>query len=254
MDNLFTGAWEIPLYFFAVAALYSSVGFGGGSSYLAILALYGLEYRLVRATALLCNIVVVTAGTWIFYKNGHLNLRKAMPLVLASVPLAFLGGLAKISEKTFFILLAIALLAAGVLMLAQSWLQKTSGAISQKTSPPTDAALGGSIGFLSGMVGIGGGIFLAPLLHLLRWDTAKNIAATASFFILANSISGLFGQLAQPDFHLDWQFAGILITAVFLGGQVGSRLGAVRLPQKAVRVVTAIMVIYVAANLLLKYR
>ncbi len=236
-----------------MAALYSSVGFGGGSSYLAILALYSLEYRLVRATALLCNIVVVSAGTYIFYKKGYLNWQKVLPLVGTSVPLAFVGGMLKISEKTFFIQLGISLLVAGVLMLIQPAKKTVEEDQFAPSKPLTDAGIGGGIGFLSGMVGIGGGIFLAPLLHLMNWDKARNIAATASFFILVNSVSGLFGQLAQPGFNLDWQFAGYLMLAVFLGGQVGSRFGAVRLPPKVVRILTAILVMYVAVSLLVKY-
>lgn len=248
--------WELLIFFFGIAVLYSSVGFGGGSSYLAILALYGIEYRLLRATALLCNITVVSGGTYIFYKKGYLKWRKMLPLVLVSVPMAYIGGSLRITQTTFFILLSFALIFAAFLMLIQSF--KTNEVEKKSTNNSSsnmlfNAGIGGSIGFLSGMVGIGGGIFLAPVLHLLKWDGAKTIAATASFFILVNSISGLLGQMTHPDFHLNWQFAGMLMVAVFVGGQVGSRLGAVWFSPNWVRRMTAVLILFVGLRILFKY-
>ncbi len=246
--------WEIILFFFLIAVLYSSVGFGGGSSYLAILALYGFEYHLLRAVALLCNITVVAFGSYIFFKNKHFRWRKMLPLVIFSVPLAYLGGSFRISEKIFFILLGFALLAAAALMFVQP--DKSGSQQSEtdkKTTLALNSGLGGGIGFLSGMVGIGGGIFLSPLLHLLRWDHAKTIAATASFFILVNSVSGLFGQMSNPNFNIDWQLASLLMLSVFAGGQIGSRLGAVRFNPHLVKLITAILVAFVGVRVLVKY-
>lgn len=246
--------WEILLLFFSIAILYSSVGFGGGSSYLAILALFGVEFLLLRSSALLCNIVVVTGGTFIFYKNGYLDLKKVTPLVMSSLPMAFLGGYLPITESYFFILLGITLFIASLFM----WLQSNSRNASvlpneKKLNHSLNIGLGGGIGFLAGIVGIGGGIFLAPVLNLLKWDLPKKIAATASFFILINSIAGLAGQMARPSFQLDWDFVLPLIIAVFLGGQIGSRLGAVKFSQTLIKKTTALLICFVAIRISLKY-
>ena len=248
---------ELLLFFFGIAAVYASAGFGGGSSYLALLALYAVSMTTMKPTALLCNIVVVTGGTWLFWRGGFLNFKKIIPLSIASVPMAFLGGTMLLKEKTFFLLLGISLIVAAALMFFQSFLKqnevkKETGTI-QNTNPNAEilrgAFLGGSIGFLSGVVGIGGAIFLAPVLNLLKWDTPKNIAATASFFILINSISSLIGQLSKNP-HLDWAFILPLLFAVFLGGQLGSRLTTFKLNQTFVRQITAILVLYAGVNIL----
>ena len=247
--------WEIYLLFFFIAGLYASVGFGGGSSYLAVLALFGVNFLVMRSGALLCNIVVVTTGTYVFYKNGYLDWRKALPLTLASVPMAFLGGYLPIKERTFFILLGSTLLLAAILTW---WRPKSSPTLDEQAAKDTrsqlfNLSIGGGIGFLSGMVGIGGGIFLAPVLYLTRWAEAKTIAATASLFILVNSISGILGQMAKPDFQIDWKFTLPLMVSVFLGGQLGSRLGAVKLPAIWVRRATALLIFYIGGQLLLKH-
>jgi uncharacterized protein len=241
--------WEIYLLFFFIAALYASVGFGGGSSYIAVLAFFGVNFLLVRSSALLCNIVVVTFGTIIFHRQGHLDLKKALPLVLSSVPLAFVGGYLPIKERTFFLLLGATLVVAGLL----TWWQPQA----KNTEPKPEKTffnpiIGGTIGFLSGMVGIGGGIFLAPLLYLTRWAEAKTIAATASLFILVNSISGILGQVAKGSFQFEWRFSLPLLIAVFLGGQIGSQLGAVKLPAIWVRRATAVLILYIGIELLTK--
>ena len=242
---------EILIFFFLIAAVYASAGFGGGSSYLALLALYAVPMATMRPTALICNIVVVIGGSFLFWKNGFLNFRKILPLSIASVPMAFVGGLLPLKERTFFILLGFSLLAAALLMLFQKKQTESNQTVGVKSKNPIiqQSVIGGSIGFLSGMVGIGGGIFLSPILHLLRFDTPKNIAATASFFILINSISGLIGQLSKNP-TLDWAFIAPLTLAVLLGGQVGSRLTTFRLNQTLVRKVTAVLVFYAGINIL----
>ncbi len=245
--------WEIYLFFFLIAMTYSSVGFGGGSSYLAVLALLDVNFLVTRSTALLCNVVVVTGGVYIFHKQGHLNWKKALPLTLASVPLAFIGGYLPLKERTFFLLLGATLLLAAIITWFQPQVQDKNFWEKHKHGDSVSIGMGGGIGLLSGMVGIGGGIFLAPLLYLTRWAVPKTIAATASLFILVNSIAGLGGQMAKPDFKMDWQFALPLLSVVFLGGQAGSRLGAVRMPQVWVRRATALLILYIAATLLIKY-
>jgi uncharacterized protein len=250
---------ELVILFFIIAAVYASAGFGGGSSYLAVMALFGLQQNVMRPTSLMCNIVVVLGGTYIMWKNGYLNFKKIIPLSIASVPLAYFGGLIKLSDRTFFLLLGSSLILAALLM----FFQKKSNILENdnqdkqliindlpnKKSFWQSLGIGGLIGFFSGMVGIGGGIFLSPILNLMRWDTPKNIAATASFFILINSISGLIGQL-QKQPHLDWAFTLPLLLSVFVGGQIGSRLSVFKLNQLFVRQVTAALVLYAGVNIL----
>jgi uncharacterized protein len=243
---------ELLLFFFGIAAVYASAGFGGGSSYLALLALYSVSMTTMRPTSLLCNIVVVLGGTWLFWRNGFLNFKKIIPLSIASVPMAFLGGMMPLKEKTFFLLLGTSLVIAALLMFFQNYFRHNEVKIAKSNTQKDTikgAFLGGSIGFLSGMVGIGGGIFLAPVLNLLKWDSPKNIAATASFFILVNSISGLAGQLSKNP-HLDWAFVLPLMCAVLLGGQLGSRLTTFKFNQTLVRQLTAVVVLYAGVNIL----
>jgi uncharacterized membrane protein YfcA len=156
-----------------------------------------------------------------------------------------------ITEQVFFILLASALLISAVFMWFQP--QLLQDASPERLDPVMNGALGGGIGFLSGMVGIGGGIFLSPLLHLIRWAQPKVIAATSAVFILANSIAGLMGQGLNPDFSLDWQFVLPLIIAVIAGGHIGSRLGISLFSQVTVKRATAILVLYVSVRIFLKY-
>jgi len=242
---------ELVLLFFVVALLYASVGFGGGSSYLALLALFGVSFLSLRATALLCNIVVVSGGVWLFHRRGFLHWRRVSPLVVVSVPLAFLGGLLPIRELWFFLLLGGTLLVAALLM----WVRPVpGGTVGLRTFPPwVNLLIGGGIGFLSGVVGIGGGIFLAPVLTLTRWGSPKAIAATASLFILLNSLAGLAGQLQHPELRLEAPFLLPLLGAVFLGGQVGSRLGAGPLSHQALKRATALLIAFVALRILWKY-
>ena len=242
--------WELLLFFFGIALLYASVGFGGGSSYLAVLALYGIDFRLLRATALLCNLVVVSGGSYVFQRSGHIKWRKMLPLILAGIPMAFLGGTLRLSAGLFFVILGIALVAAAALLLWQSLSRRPSDQEVRESPLLVHLLLGGGIGFLSGLVGIGGGIFLAPVLNLLRWDQPKTIAATASLYILLNSLAGLFGQLTHPDFDPDWTFSGLLMLAVLAGGQIGSRIGAHMLPLRGVRFGTAALVLFVGTRIL----
>lgn len=237
------------LLFFLIAFIYALAGFGGGSSYLAVLALWDVPMEIMRPTALLCNIVVVTSGTYIFWRNGLLQFRGIWPLVAVSVPCAFAGGAISLDKQIFLLLLGISLVAAAFLMLVPTQAQE------QDRSKPYPMALlfalGGGIGFLSGLTGIGGGIFLSPVLHLLRQDTAKRIAATASLFILTNSVAGLGGQLWQNGLNINWLFALPLMLIVFIGGQFGSRLSVYRVPSAYVRYATALLVLYAGIKLLL---
>lgn len=246
--------WELLFIFFFIAAVYSSVGFGGGSSYLAMLSLYSFSFYQIRSTALLCNIIVVAFGCYIFYRRGHISCKKILPLVIFSIPLAFLGGLLQLKPIVFFILLGSSLILTSVIMWFQPWEGKADSPPSEKyNNALLSSSLGSGVGFLSGMVGIGGGIFLAPILHLLRWDTPKRIAATASFFILVNSIAGLLGQMSNPQFNINWSLALALMAAVFIGGQVGSRFGSGPFSQSTVKRLTAIVIFAAGIRVLWKY-
>jgi uncharacterized protein len=260
---------QLTVLFFVIAAIYASAGFGGGSSYLAVLSLFSVSMTAMRSTSLMCNIIVVAGGTFIFWQNGFFNFKKILPLVLSSVPMAFLGGMMPIKERTFFLLLGSSLIVAAVLLLIQNIVLEKKGTPQYRafSDIPTvgktdfgaknghfdtfkDVLTGGLIGFFSGIVGIGGGIFLSPILNLSRWDTPKNVAATASFFILLNSIAGLAGQFWQHKFVADWSLSLPLLLAVFIGGQVGSRFSALKINALRVRQVTAVLVFYAGANIL----
>lgn len=242
--------WELVLFFFGIAFVYASVGFGGGSSYLAVLSFYAFPFQEMRVIALLCNIIVVLDGSIIYLRNRQVDMKKILPLVLVSIPTAYLGATVRISQQTFFIVLGISLLAAAILLWMKTPQKEQEAAPSQ---PLKDSAIGGAIGFLSGMVGIGGGIFLSPVLHLMRWDTARKIAATASVFILFNSIAGIAGQLTNMNTTIDMSRVWILGAAVFTGGMLGSNMGAVKFDQQTIRRVTAILVFVAGANVLLKH-
>jgi uncharacterized protein len=244
--------WHLILLFFTVAILYSSVGFGGGSSYLAILAFTGIAFTQIRATALLCNIVVVSGNLLLLHQQKAFPWKKILPLVLCSIPLAFLGGKLAINQKLFFILLAITLLLAAISM----WISKRYVSTAKEGTPLSwmkSSSYGGLIGFISGMVGIGGGIFLAPLLHLTHWETPKKIAATASFFILVNSIAGLLGQYQQPNFYIDWNLTFILLLSVLVGGQIGIRISNTLFTPIQLKKATAILIAFVSIRILYKY-
>jgi uncharacterized membrane protein YfcA len=245
--------WEIVFFFLVIAFVYASVGFGGGSSYLAVLALYALPFQEMRLTALICNIIVVTGGTMIFIRNRQVNWRKVIPLVIVSVPLSFVGARMKLSQETFFILLGCSLVVAAFLLWIRSKQIGGNEPVSYRSNYLKESALGGAIGFLSGMVGIGGGIFLSPVLNLMRWDTPKKIAATASLFILVNSISGIAGQLSLLQANVNFTRIALLCTAVFIGGQVGSRMGAIKFEQLVVRRITAVIVFIAGVEVLLKH-
>ncbi|MFC2110182.1 sulfite exporter TauE/SafE family protein [Bacteroidota bacterium] len=250
--EIFFSNWHIISSFFIVAILYASVGFGGGSSYLAILALTSWTYPEIRITALLCNIIVVSNSFYLYYKKDYYNFKKATPLIIASVPMAFIGGYLKINETLFFILLGLTLLIAATMM----FLKKAKIPTVKPQFNPTpfkSLSYGGIIGFISGMVGIGGGIFLAPILHLTNWDSSKKIAATASLFILVNSLSGLSGQLLNPNFAINISTTWVLLITTLIGGQIGTRLSIQLINPSLLKKATAILIAFVAIKILLRY-
>lgn len=250
--DVFVTNWPIILLFFIIAILYSSVGFGGGSSYLAVLALMGVAFIQIRSTALLCNIIVVSGNVILYQRQKLLDWEKVIPLIALSIPLAFLGGKLKISQTFFFILLGLTLLFAAITMWASKKIVTNDTEV-VKTNNFKNGFYGGIIGFISGMVGIGGGIFLAPILHLTHWSTPKKIAATASLFILVNSISGVIGQYSNDDFTIDWYFTSVLLITVFIGGQIGQRMSHKFFTPIRLKKATAILIAFVSIRILWKY-
>jgi hypothetical protein len=251
--EIITSFWEIILLFFIISIAYASVGFGGGSSYLAILTITPLAFTEIRAIALICNIVVVLGGTYIYMKNNLFDWRKTLPLAITSIPLAFIGGYLKISQTFFYILLGITLFTAAFLMWFNKYNTSKYHNTTSKKTTIKNVSFGGFIGFVSGMVGIGGGIFLSPLLHLTNWDNPKKIAATSSFFILINSIAGLIGQSLNPNFSIEPTITLILMAVVLIGGQIGTRLSVQLISPIQLKKATAILIFLVSIRILWKY-
>ncbi|MFZ6009846.1 MAG: sulfite exporter TauE/SafE family protein [Bacteroidota bacterium] len=236
--------------FFAIALVYASVGFGGGSSYLALLAqpLFMLLPEVIRPTALLCNIIVVSGGVFIFYREKQITWKEVWPFLVASVPMAFVGGKMKLEQHTFFVVLGFTLVIASLFL----WIQpeKLQAGSKKVNNTGLNIFMGGSIGLLSGLVSIGGGIFLSPILHFLGWSQARKISALASLFILVNSISGLIGQFQRGVPDLRPVFLLPLLLAVLLGGQVGSRLGARKFNPVYIKRITAVLILVAGLNIL----
>ena len=237
--------------FFVTAVLYASVGFAGGSTYTALLVLAGTSIAILPIVSLTCNLIVAGGGTHHFAKAGLVPWRRLWPLLAVSVPAAFVGGALPVSKPVFVALLGGSLLVAGLLLLLQR------EPVDAGERPARYRLLGPAIalplGLLSGVVGIGGGIFLAPVLHLIGWDRAKRVAASASVFILVNSLAGLAGQATKlTDTAALAQVAAYwpLALAVLVGGQIGSRVGIQFLPPTLLRRLTAVLILYVAGQLL----
>jgi len=241
--------YSLILLFFLAAAIYSSAGLGGGSAYLALLALFGFPYTDIPLFALGCNILVVSSGLWHYCRAGHLRFNNVLPFLITSIPLAYLGGSFSLSKKVFSLLLAFSLVVAALRLLSRNQ-ERQLQVVSWKKSCMIGLPAGAVIGFLSGLIGIGGGIFLSPLLLLLRWADSKQAAAAASLFILVNSSAGLMGQfskglsLEHSDLFLP------LLAAVFLGSQVGARLGAFQLSTLALQRVTVVLLFFASVRVL----
>lgn len=238
----------VPL-FFLTALSYSTAGFGGGSTYLALLALFSFPYAAMPQTALFCNLIVVSGGCILFIRQGTLSWQRILPFVVTSIPFAYLGGRMPIGKKLFTLLLALSLLSAALRLLLSEETVTGDRIFDVKQTWKVGPPVGAALGFISGLVGIGGGIFLSPLLLIMKWADARQAAAAASFFILVNSLAGLFGQITKGGTHLAWQMMLPLLAAVFAGGQIGTRLGTMRLSKLSLQRITAVLILSVSVRL-----
>ena len=239
----------LSILFFATAVFYSSVGFGGGSTYLALLLIWGIPYFIFPIIALSCNIIVVSGNCFNYIRAGNFNLRLLLPYLIGSIPLAYIGGSLSIEKKIFEILLFTVLVAAGSFLLLNFKSYDDNEKTYRKIPSTASIFIGGVLGFISGVVGIGGGIFLSPILFLLRAATPKHIVTTASLFILINSISGIIGQLSKNDVLTEMINYWYLLLAVFIGGQLGNFLNLKIFPTRILALVTAFLVIFVAIRM-----
>ncbi len=242
----------LSILFFVTATLYSSVGFGGGSTYLALLLLWGLPYFIFPVVALTCNIIVVSGNCFNYIRAGNLNLKLLIPYLIGSVPLAFIGGSLPIEKEFFEILLFIVLTIAGVLLLFKFNSYDDKIEIFRKIPILVSILIGGILGFVSGVAGVGGGIFLSPILFLLKAGKPKHIVTTASLFILINSLSGIFGQLTKSTVLNEIQNYWFLFLVVLIGGQIGNFLNLKIFPTRILALVTATLVLFVAIRMAFK--
>ena len=239
----------LSILFLVTAVFYSSVGFGGGSTYLALMLIWGAPYTIFPILALACNIVVVLGNCFNYIRAGNLNLRMLSPYLIGSIPLSFIGGSLTIDKKIFEILLFLTLTVAGTLLLLNFKSYDNKNSIYKKIPKIFSISVGGAIGFISGMVGIGGGIFLSPVLFLLRSGRANHIVTAASLFILINSISGIVGQLTKQNILTDLSNYWFLVLAVFIGGQLGNFLNLEIISSRVLVLITSLLVIFVAIRL-----
>ena len=237
----------IAILFFVGAALYASVGHGGASSYLAVMGLFSLEPSVMKPTALALNILVAAVATFKFYRAGLFSWRLFWPFAVVSIPAAFIGGATMLPARTYKILVGVVVLYAAV------WMFRSSlRPLNKEThSPPLWAALvtGAAIGFLSGLTGVGGGIFLSPLLLYMGWAETRATSGVAAPFILVNSIAGLLGHFSSvaqlPPSIPIWGVAAVL------GGWIGATYGSKRAPAPMLRQLLSLVLIVAGVKLIL---
>ena len=239
----------LAILFLVTAILYSSVGFGGGSTYLALLLIWGIPYFIFPVIALSCNILVVSGNCFNYIRAGNLNLRLLIPYLIGSIPMAYIGGSLPIEKRLFEILLFLVLAAAGALLLLNFKSYDDTAESYRKIPSLISILIGMVLGFISGVVGIGGGIFLSPILFLIRAGRPKHIVTTASLFILINSIFGIIGQLTKNAVLAEVQNYWYLLVSVLIGGQVGNFLNLKIFPTRILALVTAFLVLFVAIRM-----
>ena len=242
----------LSIFFFITAIFYSSVGFGGGTTYLALMLIWDIPYYIFPILALICNIIVVSGNSLNYVRSGNLNLKLLTPYLIGSIPFAFFGASISISKELFEILLFVILIIAGIFLLIESKSFNDDQIKINSIPKIISVLIGSAIGFTSGIIGIGGGIFLSPILLLVRADNAKNVATAASLFILINSISGLAGQFTKSSTIDEVYNYWPLFLLVLLGGQLGNFLNLKVFPNRMLVLVTSVLVLFVAIRMGLK--
>ena len=242
----------LSILFFVTALIYSSVGFGGGSTYLAILLIWGVPYTIFPVIALVCNIIVVSGNSVNFIRSKNINFNLLFPYLIGSIPFAFIGGSITIEKSLFEILLFCVLLVAGIFLLIESKSFSEEKIKINQIPKLISISIGSIIGFMSGIVGIGGGIFLSPLLFLMKAGYPRHITSSASLFILINSIFGIAGQLTKDQILDQVTNYWPLFLAVLIGGQIGSLLNIKFLSNKILALLTSFLVIFVAIRMGIK--
>ena len=243
----------LSLLFFVTAILYSSVGFGGGSTYLALLLIWDIPYYIFPVIALFCNIIVVSGNSINYIKAGNFKPNLLFPYLIGSIPFSFIGGTINLEKEIFEIILFFVLTSAGLILFLNSSSYKEKSFKLKKISKFTSIIIGSILGFISGVVGIGGGIFLSPILFLLKVGYPKQIATTASIFILINSISGIFGQFTKQNTLSNFLDFWPLFMVVLIGGLVGNFLNIRFFSNKLLTIITSGLVIFVAIRIGLKF-
>ncbi len=233
---------------FAIAFLYASVGHGGASGYLALMALYGIAPEVMKPTALMLNLFVSLTSFIQFYRGGHFKWNIFLPLAVASMPAAFIGGLITINAVTYKKILWVLLLISVARFLFFQYTQHTE---CKKSSIPLSLLIGALLGFFSGLIGIGGGIILSPVLLLLKWTDMKQTAAISALFIFVNSIAGLVGQMTN-GIHFNGDMYLYVIIA-FAGGLCGAYIGAMRMTQTVLKYTLALVLCIASYKLLVEH-
>ena len=241
--------FTLSFLFFLTAILYSSVGFGGGSTYLALLLIWDVPYQIFPIIALCCNIIVVSGNCFNYIKAGNTNIKLLAPFLISSIPFAFIGGSLQLNKSFFEILLFAVLTLAGLSLLLKFRSFDESKEVNNNIPKMISVLIGGSIGFVSGVVGIGGGIFLSPVLLLIKAGKTRHIATTASLFILINSISGLAGQSTKGFIFTEIFNYWSLFLLVLIGGQLGNFLNIKILPVRIMILLTSGLVIFVSVRM-----
>ena len=239
----------LSIFFFITAILYSSVGFGGGSTYLALMIILDVPYYIFPIIALICNIIVVSGNSVNYIRSGNLNLRLLLPYLAGSIPFAFFGASILIEKEYFELLLFFVLLIAGVFLLIESKSFNRENFQIKKIPIFLSVIIGSILGFISGIVGIGGGIFLSPILYLLKSGYPKQIATTASLFILINSLFGIAGQLTKDRTYYEFLDYWPLFVVVLIGGLIGNILNLKFFSNKTLVIITAVLVIFVSVRM-----